>query len=71
MPRYELIEQGRHQPVLDIAHVDFCDSTGLALFTELRHRLARHGWLRLATPDLGPVVLALSAVQRREGAGQP
>ncbi|MEU4422094.1 STAS domain-containing protein [Actinoplanes sp. NPDC024001] len=49
------LSRGRHQLILDLAAVTFCDSSGLSLFVDLhRQTEARDGWLRLAaaSPDL-------------------
>ena len=48
------IRRGRHQLILDLAEVTFCDSSGLSLFIDLhRQASAEGGWLRMAALQEG------------------
>ncbi|MFJ8746709.1 STAS domain-containing protein [Embleya sp. NPDC127516] len=48
---FELIEQGLHHVVLNLTHLRFSDSTGLAVLVALHHRTRAHqGTVSLAAP---------------------
>ncbi|MGW1998346.1 STAS domain-containing protein [Embleya sp. NPDC001921] len=61
-----LIGQGHRHLVLNLADVEFCDSTGVSVVVALfRHTRARHGTLALAAvPDRIRRVLRLTGVSR-------
>jgi anti-anti-sigma factor len=39
---------GRHQLVIDLSDVTFCDSTGINMLLRLHHAAGEDGWVRLA-----------------------
>jgi len=48
----ELASSARARVVLDLAHLDFCDCSGLSVLLRAHHRFALDGgWLRLSAPS--------------------
>ena len=48
----KLVSGLRARVVLDLAHLDFCDCSGLSVLLRAHHRFAQDGgWLRLSAPS--------------------
>jgi len=53
-PIDELLAQGQHRLIFDLAEVSFCDSTGLSVFVRAKNNCdGADGEVRLAAPQRG------------------